>query len=175
MHTCRHIFAKSLQLIADADDIILRARTRKDLVEGFRFLESAVVRIGLKINENKTKYMAMNTRWLMDIRVLEIERDTFEHLRTFTYLGTVLSKSTNVTEEDRNRIAIANRCYFSFHKGVKSNFVSRITKSLLYKTLVRPIVYGTEGWTLSQMNEKMVDVFERRILRGIYGPWRVAV
>jgi hypothetical protein len=42
---------------------------------------------------------------------------------------------------------------------------------LLYKTLVRPIVlYRAECWSLSGTNEKMVDVFERKILRRIYGP-----
>jgi hypothetical protein len=36
-------------------------RTRRDLVEGFCSLESAAMRIGLRINQNKTKYMVMNT------------------------------------------------------------------------------------------------------------------
>jgi hypothetical protein len=62
-----------VQIIAYADDVVLIARTRKDQVEGFCSLESAAVRIVLKINENKTKYMAMNTRRLMDMPVLEIE------------------------------------------------------------------------------------------------------
>jgi hypothetical protein len=57
-----HIFAKLVQIIAYADDVGLVATTRRDLVEGFRSLESAAVRTGLKISDNKTKYMAMNTR-----------------------------------------------------------------------------------------------------------------
>jgi hypothetical protein len=124
------------------------------------------VRVGLKINENKTKYMAMNTRRLMDTPNLEIEPSTFEHVHAFIYLGTILAEVNNITEEVRNRIAVANRRYFSLQKNFKSTFMSTNTKSLLYKKLVRPIVaYGTECWTLSQMNEKMVDVFERKILR----------
>jgi hypothetical protein len=53
-----------MQIIAYADDGVLIARTRRDLVEGFRSLESAVMRIGHRINQNKTKYMAMNARRL---------------------------------------------------------------------------------------------------------------
>jgi hypothetical protein len=71
----------------------------------------------------------------------------------------------------QNRIAVANRCYFGLQKHLKSDFISRTTKILLHKTLVRPILlYGAECWTLSRTNEKMVDVFERKILRRIYGP-----
>jgi hypothetical protein len=77
---------------------------------------------------------------------------TFEHAHTFTYLGTILNKDNNKTEEVRNRIAIANIrvCYFSLQKPFKSNFLSTNAKILL--------------------NEKMVDVFERKILRRINGP-----
>jgi hypothetical protein len=91
IQTSGHIFAKSVQIIAYADDVVLIARTCKDLVEGFRPLESAAVRIGLKINENKTKYMAMNTRILMDVPVSEIEPYTSDQVYSFTYLGTVLT------------------------------------------------------------------------------------
>jgi hypothetical protein len=34
-------------------------------------------------------------------------------------------------------------------------------------------LYREECWTLSQTNEKMVDAFERKILRRIYGPIKV--
>jgi hypothetical protein len=169
IQTSRHIFAKSVQIIAYADDVLLIARTRKDLVEGFRSLESAAVRIGLKINENKTKYMGRNTRRLRDIPVLGIEPYTFEHVPTFAYVGTISTTDNNITKV-RNTIAIG-RCYFSLQKHFKSNFIYTNTKILLYKTLVRLIVlYGTECWTLPRMNEKMLDVFERKILRRIYGP-----
>jgi hypothetical protein len=44
-----------VQIIAYVDEVVLIARTRRNLVEGFCFLESAAVRIGLKINQNKKK------------------------------------------------------------------------------------------------------------------------
>jgi hypothetical protein len=97
--------------------------------------------------------------------------NTFEHLHNFTYLGTKINKENDIIEEVRNRIAVANRCYFSLQKHFKSNFIFRTMKILLYKTLVHPIVlYRAEFWTLSRTNEKIVDVFERKILQRIYGP-----
>jgi sorting nexin-29 len=45
IQTSGHIFVKSMQII--------------DLVEGFWSLESTLMRIGLRINENKTKYIQL--------------------------------------------------------------------------------------------------------------------
>jgi hypothetical protein len=122
-----------VQIIAYVD-VVLIARTCRDMIEGFRSLESVATRFGLKINQNKTKFMAMNTRRLLDKHILEKEPYNFEHVHNFTYLGTVSTKDNNITGEVQNRIAIANRCYFSLHKRIKSNFVSRTPKILLYKT-----------------------------------------
>jgi hypothetical protein len=122
-------------------------------VEGFCSLESAAMRIGLRINQNKTNYMAMNARRLLDPLILEIGPYTFEHVHTFTSLGTKINKENDITKEVRNRIAVANRCYFRLQKHFKSNFISRTTKILLYKMFVYPIIlYGVECWTLSRTN-----------------------
>jgi hypothetical protein len=40
---------------------------------------------------------------------------------------------------------------------------------LLCKTLVLPMLYGAECWKLSRTDEKMADVFERRILQKVDG------
>jgi hypothetical protein len=106
----------------------------------------------------------MNARRLLDSLFLEIGPYTFEHVHTFTYLSTKINKENDIIEEVWNRIAAANTCYFRLQKHFKSNFISRTIKILLYKT-VRPIVlYGAECWILFGTNEKMVDVFERKIL-----------
>ena len=42
---------------------------------------------------------------------------------------------------------------------------------MLYKTLIRPVLtYASETWVLSKTNERQLAVFERKILRKIYGP-----
>jgi sorting nexin-29 len=52
IQTSGHIFVKPMRIIAYVDDVVLIARTRRDLVEGFRSLESAAMRIGLRIRQN---------------------------------------------------------------------------------------------------------------------------
>jgi hypothetical protein len=41
----------------------------------------------------------------------------------------------------------------------------------MYKVLVRPVLsYSSETWPLSRLDERLLSIFERRILRYIFGP-----
>ena len=54
--------------------------------------------------------------------------------------------------------------------GGKFNLLQN-SKLQIYRTLVRPVVtYGSESWTLTMEEERALAVFERKILRKIYGP-----
>ena len=75
---------------------------------------------------------------------------------------------------------MAGRAYYGSQNHVKSRIISRKTKTLLYKTLIRPVLtYGTETWALSKQDEYRLSIFERKILRRICGPvidkgeWRI--
>jgi hypothetical protein len=71
-----HIFQKSVQLLAYADDIVLLGRIRSSLEEAFLDLERAARRIWLKINQDKTKYMVICGR-MPDPSELIIDRYKF--------------------------------------------------------------------------------------------------
>jgi hypothetical protein len=63
---------------------------------------------------------------------------------------------------------------------MKSRALNRSSKLRIYKSLIRPVVtYGREAWKLTNRDEHL-RIFERRILRKIYGPvqnedgsWRI--
>jgi len=43
----------------------------------------------------------------------------------------------------------------------------------IYRTLILPIVlYGCETWSLALNKENRLRVFENRVLRRIFGPWK---
>jgi hypothetical protein len=42
---------------------------------------------------------------------------------------------------------------------------------MMYKVLVRPVLsYASEAWPLSRLDERLLSISERRILRYIFGP-----
>ena len=50
----------------------------------------------------------------------------------------------------------------------------------IYKTIIRPVItYSSESWTLTAKDENNLRIFERQILRKIFGPvnidnvWRI--
>ena len=62
-------------------------------------------------------------------------------------------------------IGASNRQLFN------SSPISRHGNLQIYRTLVRPVVtYGSESWTLTMEEGRALAVFERKILRKIYGP-----
>jgi len=75
---------------------------------------------------------------------------------------------------------IGNKAYCANRQLVNSSLMSRNSKLQIYRTLVRPVVTcGSESWTLTMEEERPLAVFERKILRKIYGPvkenklWRI--
>jgi len=49
--------------------------------------------------------------------------------------------------------------------------ITRETKESLYHTVIRPVaVYGSECWVLTESIKQKLLVFERRLLRRIFGP-----
>ena len=62
----------------------------------------------------------------------------------------------------KRRIGLASNAY----PIMKSREVHSQTKIKVYKTLIRS---KSKAWTLSQTVEKMLNVFERKVSKKIYG------
>ena len=75
---------------------------------------------------------------------------------------------------------MGNKAYYANKQLVNSSLISRNSKLQIYRTLVRPVAtYGSESWTLTMEGETALAVFQRKLLRKIYGPvkenelWRI--
>ena len=85
--------------------------------------------------------------------------------------ATTDNNSGNTSAEINNRITLANRCYFGLVHILKAKNINRKYKVIIYKTLIKPVLlYGAETWVLSKADVLRLGVFERKILRRIYGP-----
>lgn len=89
------------------------------------------------------------------------------------YLGTEVNEQNDISQEINRRISAANRCFFGLAKHFRSRYLSSRTKVNLYKTLVRPVLtYGSEAWALTKTDINRLLIFERSIMRRIFGPVR---
>jgi hypothetical protein len=53
---------------------------------------------------------------------------------------------------------------------LKSKSISRKVKERIYRTIIRPVViYGSEAWKLNLKEKQSLEIFERKVLRKIYG------
>lgn len=145
------------------------------MIDAFSMVEKESSKVGLQINEAKTKYMKMSRderrRQPQDIT---IDRYTFQGVISFEYLGVMVKNDNSIKYCIQERIKAGNKCLFAYKKLMQSRLLTRETKLLIYKTIIRPVVtYGCEVWTLNMADENDLRIFERKILRKIYGPIRV--
>ena len=171
--TDKTISSKSHMLLAYADDIDIVGRNLRDVTAAFSRIEKESAKVGLAVNEDKTKLLVSTSRRSTRLgQYVNVDnRHNFEVVDEFIYLGSAVNKNNDVSLEIKRRIVLANRCYFALSNHFRDKALSRTTKLQLYRTLIRPVLlYGSETWVISQADETSLRVFERKILRKIFGP-----
>ena len=82
-----------------------------------------------------------------------------------------MNGNNSLEEEIRERVVEGNKAFYANKVPFKINLVSRKSKLKLYWSVIRPIVvYGCETWVLKESIIQNLSVFERKMLRKIFGP-----
>jgi hypothetical protein len=90
---------------------------------------------------------------------------------SFRYLGNVIDKEGRIGGYIKDRIQAGKKAYVTNYDTLKSKIIKRSVKMQIYNTVIRPVTtYGSETWTLKKSDENSLRIFERKILRKIYGP-----
>jgi exonuclease III/ribosomal protein S28E/S33 len=168
------IFKKSSQLLGFADDIDIVGRNLRSISDTYSRLEKEANKMGLRVNEDKTKFLMVaaseRTRSMVGSHLV-INEKRFEVVNEFVYLGSLVTSDFSTTVEVRRRILSGLRAYFSLKNLLASKKLSRSTKLRMYKALIRPVVlYGSETWNTTKADEEALAVFERKVLRTVFGP-----
>jgi hypothetical protein len=98
----RTIYNKETQLLAYADDIDIVGRSQPAVRDAYLALEGEAAKVGLKINEPKTKYMiaARNDRTIRDVgQSVAIGDKHFEVVKEFVYLGSLMTPTNDLSLE----------------------------------------------------------------------------
>jgi hypothetical protein len=91
MNITGHIGTKSTQIFAYVDDVATVSRNKNALKDTIVNTESKARKRGLRINENKTKYMEV-TRAASNSDHLCCGKYEFEHMKEFTYQGSQMNQ-----------------------------------------------------------------------------------
>ena len=104
---------------------------------------------------------------------MRIDNRSFERVEEFKYLGTTLTNQNSIQDEIKSRLKSGNACYYSVQNVLSSSLLSRNLKIKIYRTIILPVVlYGCETWSLTLREKHWLRIFEKRVLRRIFGPRR---
>ena len=133
--------ARNINNLRYADDTTLMAESEEELKSLLMKVKEESEKVGLKLNIQKTKFMASSpiTSW-------EIDGETVETVSDF-----ILGGSKITADEIKRRLLLGRRVMTNLESIFKSRDITLPTKVRLVKAMVFPVVmYGCESWTVKK-------------------------
>ena len=125
-------------------------------------------KVGLKLNNQKTKIMANGpiTSW-------EIDGETLETVSDFIFLRSKITADGDCNHEIKKLSLLGRKVMTNLDSMLKSRDITLPTKVCLVKAMVfQAVMYGYESWSIKKAEHRGIDVFElwcwKRLLRV---PW----
>ena len=141
-----------------ADDTILLAGTKEDLIELVERVRRISEKARLYLNVGKTKVMTTG-----DIGEVTVDGKDIEVVTKLFFLGALITKDGLCEKRVRRRIAMGKAAMGGLTSIWKDRGVMLEAKVKLVKVLVFPIVlYGAEIWTIRKHERRKIGAFELR-------------
>jgi hypothetical protein len=102
-------------------------------------VEDKAGKIGLEVNERKTRYMIMSTSESRrkPLQDLKIEEKMFAGVSSYKYLGHVINNGNRNDNCIKEMIQAGNRAYFANLSILGSKIISGAAKIQVHTTLIR--------------------------------------
>jgi sorting nexin-29 len=155
-----------------ADDIALICTSAAELEEALNTLSEEALKVGLHISWQKTKIMIVDSAGnTANSPAFNVSGHTVEVVKSFTYLGSVITENGSVETEVQSRIGKAASIMARLCRSVWSKpNISRKTKMRIYNTTVTQVLlYGAETWPAAASARDAIDVAQTKFLRRIEG------
>ena len=120
-----------INIMAYVDDIILIGESELEIRQLIIELEENARKIGLKINQEKTKYMILGTAKITGDKrgEIKVSKYTFEKVENFKYLGVIINENNKKEFEIQERLKNANKAYFMLQNILKLKNIKIRTKN----------------------------------------------
>ena len=131
------------------------AESEEELKSLLKKVKVESVKVGLKLNIQKTKIMASSpiTSW-------EIDGETVETVSQFILGGSRITADGDCSHEIKRRLLLGRKFMTNLDSILKSRDITLPIKVRLVKAMVFPVVmYGCESWTVKKAECQKIDAF----------------
>ena len=160
-----NIARRNINNLRYADDTTLMAESEEELKSLLMKMKVVSENVGLKLNIQKTKIMALGpiTSW-------KIDGETVETVSDFIFLGSKITADGDCSHEIKRCLLLGRKVMTNLDSILKIRDNSLPTTVRLVKAMVFPAVtYICESWTVKKAEHRRIDVFElwywKRLLR----------
>ena len=138
------IAERNIKNLRYADDTTLMAESEEKLKSLLMKVKEESKNVCLKLNVQKTKIMASSpiTSWQIDGETVETESE-------FIFLGFTITTDGDCSHEIKRHLLFGKKVITNLNI-FKSRNISLLTKVRLVKSMVFPVVYGCESWTVKK-------------------------
>ena len=141
-----NIAGRNINNVRYADDTTLMAESEEELKSILMKVKVESEKVGLKLNIQKTKFMASGpiTSWQTDDKTVETVSD-------FIFLGSKITADGDCNHEIKRLLLHGRKVMTNLDSIFKSRDITLPTKVCLVKAMVFPVVmYGCESWTIEK-------------------------
>ena len=144
-----------------ADDAVLVGDSKPALQELIHEINERGQKLGLNINIQKTKCMRISRLKRERMLKLIINKQNIEQVKSFVYLGHLITDDGKCIQEIKRRIELARNTFAKIQSIISSRKLTIETRKRLIKCYVwSTMLYGAETWTLNKEAEKKIEIFE---------------
>ena len=141
------IAGRNINNLRYADDTPILAESEGELKSLLKKVKEENEKAGLKLNIQKTKFVASGpiTSW-------EIDGDTVETVSDFILGGFKITADGDCSHDIKRRLLPGRKVMTNLGSILKSRDITLPTKVRLVKAMVFPVVmYGCESWTVKKV------------------------
>ena len=150
------IAERNINNLRYADDTTLMAESEEGLKSLLMKAKKESEKVGLKLNIQKTNFMASGpiTSW-------EIDGETVETVSDFIFGGSKIIADSDCSHEIKRCLLLGRKVMTNLDSILKSRDIILPTKVRLVKAMVFPVVMnGCESWTVKKAECQRIDAFE---------------
>jgi len=151
-----------------ADDAALPNHTPNDLQRQLDAISSAYSRAGLVVHSKRTEVLYLPSDSSLP-PTFYISGDQLGLIEQFTYLGSIVTSTHDITAEIQHRVNQASPSFGRLSKRVFTNRdLSTRTKMAVHNAIcVSTLLYACEGWTPYRHHVRALEAFHIRCLQTV--------